>query len=146
MDRMPRAIVFLIVAMAAILFSLPASAQTLSGTLVGNVTDESSLAVPGATVRITHAETNQTREAVTNSTGGYNFPNIQTRTSQVDVALTGFQSFSSRGVVVSQSTAVSCRREADRRHAAGNRAGVGHGSGAADRERRGADAGDERAD
>ena len=97
---------FDLVAAAAILFSLPVSAQTLYGTLVGNVTDESSLAVPGATVRITHAETNQTRESVTNSTGGYNFPNIPTGTYQVDVALTGFQSFSSRGVVVSQSTAI----------------------------------------
>src|SRR5688572_3188146 len=99
-------VVSIVVAAAAIVFSIPASAQTLYGTLVGNVTDESSLAVPGATVKITHAETNQTREAVTNSTGGYNFPNIPTGTYQVDVALTGFQSFSSRGVVVSQSSAV----------------------------------------
>ena len=41
--------------MAALLWSIPASAQTLYGTLVGNVTDETGLAVPGATVKITHA-------------------------------------------------------------------------------------------
>ena len=90
----------------ALLLSGPASAQTLYGTLVGNVTDETGLAVPGATVKITHTETNQTRESTTNSTGGYNFPNIPTGTYQVDVALTGFQSASSRDVVVRQSTSV----------------------------------------
>ena len=78
----------------------------LYGTLVGNVTDETGLAVPGATVKITHTETSQSRESTTNSTGGYNFPNIPTGTYQVDVALTGFQSASSRGVVVSQNTSV----------------------------------------
>ena len=90
----------------ALLLSVPASAQTLYGTLVGNVIDETGLAVPGATVKITHAETSQTRESTTNSTGGYNFPNIPTGTYQVDVALTGFQSASSRDIVVRQNTSV----------------------------------------
>src|SRR5687767_4194173 len=93
-------------ALAALLSAAPASAQTLYGTLVGNVIDETGLAVPGASVKITHAETNQTRESTTNSTGGYNFPNIPPGTYQVDVVLTGFQSASSRGVVVRQSTSV----------------------------------------
>ncbi|RPI52113.1 MAG: hypothetical protein EHM55_17305, partial [Acidobacteria bacterium] len=86
--------------------SLPASAQTLYGALVGNVTDETGLAVPGATVTITHTETNQTREATTNETGAYNFANIPPGTYQVDVALTGFQSASSRDVAVRQNTSV----------------------------------------
>ncbi len=90
----------------ALLLSGPASAQTLYGTIVGNVIDETGLAVPGATVKITHSETSQTRESTTSSTGGYNFPNIPTGTYQVDVALTGFQSASSRDIVVRQSTSV----------------------------------------
>jgi hypothetical protein len=94
------------VAIAAILFSIPASAQTLYGTLVGNVTDETGLAVPGATVKVTHTETGQTREGTTNATGGYNFPNIPTGTYQVDVTLTGFQSATSRGVGVTQNSQV----------------------------------------
>jgi hypothetical protein len=92
--------------MAISLLPSQVTAQTLYGALVGNVTDETGLSVPGATVKITHAETNQTREGVTNESGGYNFPNIPTGTYQVDVALTGFQSFSSRGVVVRQNTAI----------------------------------------
>jgi Carboxypeptidase regulatory-like domain/TonB dependent receptor len=91
---------------AALLWSIPASAQTLYGTLVGNVTDETGLAVPGATVKITHSETSQSRESTTSSTGGYNFPNIPTGTYQVDVTLTGFQSASSRGVAVTQNSSV----------------------------------------
>jgi len=94
------------VAIAAILFSIPASAQTLYGTLVGNVTDETGLAVPGATVKVTHTETGQTREGTTNATGGYNFPNIPTGTYQVDVTLTGFQSATSRGIGVTQNSQV----------------------------------------
>src|SRR5688572_32455079 len=93
-------------AVGALALSMPASAQTIYGTLVGNVTDETGLAVPGATVTITHTETNQKREAATNATGGYNFANIPTGTYQVDVALTGFQPASSRGIVVQQNTSV----------------------------------------
>ena len=90
----------------ALAFALPVSAQTLYGTLLGNVTDDTGLAVPGATVKITHMETSQTREAATTATGSYNFPNIPTGTYQVDVTLTGFQSASSRNVVVQQNTSV----------------------------------------
>ena len=95
-----------LLAVAVLLSAFPASAQTLYGTLVGNVTDETGLAVPGATVKITHAETTQSRESTTSSAGSYNFPNIPTGTYQVDVTLTGFQSASSRDVIVSQNTSV----------------------------------------
>jgi hypothetical protein len=104
---MPKLINAIVAAIFLFCASLvPASAQTLYGTLVGNVTDESGLAVPGATVKITQNETNQTREAVTGENGGYNFPNIPTGTYQVDVSLTGFQTASSRNVVVRQNTSV----------------------------------------
>ena len=97
------------VAMCAFLlvtYAFPLSAQTLYGTLLGNVTDETGLAVPGATVKITHTETTQTRESTTSATGTYNFPNVPTGTYQVDVTLTGFQSASSRNVIVRQNTSV----------------------------------------
>src|SRR5688500_16922017 len=100
-----------LVAVCVLTFSVRVPAQTLYGTLVGNVTDETGLAVPGATVIITHAETNLTREGTTNATGGYSFPNVPTGTYQVDVSLTGFQTASSRGIVVRQNKIgrASCR-------------------------------------
>src|SRR4051812_38271955 len=70
-----------------------ASAQVLYGSIVGNVTDESNLAVPGAAVKITQSETNQSREAVTNEAGAYTFPNVAAGTYEVDVTLPGFQQF-----------------------------------------------------
>src|SRR5688572_7472496 len=96
----------LLLAVWAIAWPGPVLSQTIYGTLVGNVTDETGLAVPGATVTITHVDTNQKREATTSATGGYNFANIPTGTYQVDVALTGFQSASTRGIVVQQNTSV----------------------------------------
>jgi len=96
----------LMLAALMIAVALPAHAQTLYGSLVGTVTDGSGLSVPGATVKITQAETNQSREATTNNLGAYSFPNIATGTYEVDITLTGFQAFKSRGVVVQQNAAV----------------------------------------
>ena len=52
-----------------------AAAQTLYGGLVGNVRDASEGVVAGATVTITNANTNQSRQAVTNEVGSYSIPN-----------------------------------------------------------------------
>src|SRR5690349_18664322 len=43
-----------------------AGAQTAMGSMVGNVTDASGSAVPGATVKITNAATNDSRNAESN--------------------------------------------------------------------------------
>ena len=104
MTRTLRSTVFLCLALVAL--CPPAVAQVLYGSLVGTVTDEAGLAVPGATVTITQAETNQSREGTTTGTGTYTFPNIAAGTYQVEVALTGFQPFRARDIVVRQNTAV----------------------------------------
>src|SRR4051794_31822641 len=98
--------IFAAALVAVFAFAGPAFSQTVYGSLVGTVTDESGLAVPGAIVKITQLETNQTREATTAANGTYAFPNIATGTYQVDVALTGFQAFRSRGVIVPQNAAI----------------------------------------
>ena len=88
------------------LVSIPVAAQVLYGSIVGTVTDEANLAVPGATVTITHAETNQARETTSNETGNYSFPNVAAGTYRVDVTLPGFQSFRAQDIVVRLNTAV----------------------------------------
>lgn len=62
-----------------VLCGLPSSlrAQVLYGSLVGNVTDQTGAAIPGATVTITHRETGASRDAVTDGTGAYRFPTLQ---------------------------------------------------------------------
>ncbi len=90
--------------LAALLIALalpPAShAQVLYGSIVGNVKDKSNDAVSGATVKITHKETNQTRETVTNADGSYNFPTVQTGTYTITITKVGFKSFTRSNVEV----------------------------------------------
>src|SRR5262245_55651176 len=87
-------------------WSAPAAAQVLYGSIVGTVTDSENLAVPGATVTITHAETNQSRETTTNETGNYLFPNVAAGTYSVEVTLPGFQTFRAQDIAVRLNTAV----------------------------------------
>jgi hypothetical protein len=79
-----------------------ASAQALYGSLVGNVTDETGAALPGATVTITQAETSLTRDLVTNETGSYDVPNLLPGTYEVRVTLSGFQTFRAQAITVRQ--------------------------------------------
>jgi len=75
-------------------------AQILYGYLVGNVTDASHAAVPGATVRITQTETNESRETQTNDAGLYSFPSIPAGTYRVEVRKDAFQTATTNGVAV----------------------------------------------
>ena len=77
-----------------------AMAQNIYGSLVGNVTDSSGAAIPGATVTATQTETNLKREVVSNESGAYTIPNIPSGTYQVVVAVPGFQTFTVNDVTV----------------------------------------------
>jgi hypothetical protein len=79
----------------------PAIGQVLYGGVTGTVTDPSGAPVPGATVTITHKDTNLSREAVSNETGIYSFTNVQAGTYNVKVSLTGFREFVKTEVPVS---------------------------------------------
>jgi hypothetical protein len=70
------------------------------------VTDPSGAAVPGASVAITHLETNQSRSIVTNEAGGYSFTNATPGTYRVDISKEGFQTFTARGIMVQTNSAV----------------------------------------
>ena len=78
----------------------PLAAQSVYGSLVGNVTDSTGAALPGATVTATHVETNLKREVVTSATGSYSIPNIPSGTYQVVVTLAGFQTFTAPNIIV----------------------------------------------
>ena len=82
-----------------------ANAQVLYGSIVGNVTDSSNAAVPGAVVKLTQLETNQTRELVTNSAGAYVYNDAPAGTYQVSISKEGFQAFTTRNIVVQNNTA-----------------------------------------
>jgi hypothetical protein len=77
-----------------------AIAQVLYGSLVGNITDDTGGALPGATVTITHTETGATHEAVTDNAGAFRFSTVQPGTYTVTVKLTGFRTFTRERVPV----------------------------------------------
>ncbi len=91
----------------ALLGASPAlKAQTLYGSIVGSVLDSSGAVIPGAVVTVTQTETNDTRTAQTNSSGGYTFSTIPTGTYRVSVAKSGFSTFDTANVDVRVNTTV----------------------------------------
>ena len=95
-------------AVAAAVLALPASAaaQAVTGTLLGNVTDASGAAVPGATVTATEMQTNISRTAVTNESGYYLFASLQNGTYTVAAELEGFKKVQRQNVKVDVNTTV----------------------------------------
>ncbi len=92
--------VLILVAVCA-LGTLPeARGQILYGGLVGNVTDGSGAAIPGAKVSIKSLATGTARETAVNETGTYRFATITPGTYTVSVEATGFRVFNQSGVDV----------------------------------------------
>jgi Carboxypeptidase regulatory-like domain/TonB dependent receptor/TonB-dependent Receptor Plug Domain len=77
-----------------------AHAQSVYASLVGNVVDTTGAALPGATVVATQTETNLRREVVTNASGAYSIPNIPSGTYSIVVTMAGFQTFTTKDVIV----------------------------------------------
>src|SRR5499426_3250384 len=85
------------VLLIALTLSQSSNAQELYGSIVGNVKDKSNAVVSGATVRITHKETNQTRETAASRLGDFNFPTVQTGTYEITVRSAGFRTYTRGG-------------------------------------------------
>jgi len=84
-----------------VLFSASAWAQLASQTaLVGTVTDQGGLIVPGAQVVAVNAGTRDTYETTTNAEGYYNIQFVRTGTYDITVTLSGFQTSRVNGVAV----------------------------------------------
>jgi hypothetical protein len=82
-------------------FAASAWAQLASQTaLVGTVTDQGGLIVPGAQVVAVNAGTRDTYETTTNAEGYYNIQFVRTGTYEISVTLSGFQTSRTSGVAV----------------------------------------------
>ena len=84
-------------------FSAQLPAQTLYGTLVGNITDPSGLPIVGAKVRAVHSGTGLARETKTNERGGYLFSDLQSGSYDLTVSATSFAPFTTTGLQISAS-------------------------------------------
>jgi hypothetical protein len=99
-------LVALIGSAALMLIPSTASAQAVTGTLLGNVTDSSGAAVPGATVTATNVEKNTSRSVVSNEAGYYILTSLPNGTYTVDAELQGFKKVARQNVKVDVNTTV----------------------------------------
>jgi outer membrane receptor protein involved in Fe transport len=76
--------------LCAPLFTPHANGQSIQGSIVGHVTDESGAAVPGAAVTVKNINTGATRDTVTNDEGLYRFSALPIGSYTVAVTKTGF--------------------------------------------------------
>src|SRR5882672_1461111 len=75
--------------------------MTVTGSIVGTVTDPSGQVVVGAKVTLTSQSTGDIRNATTNEVGAFNFVAVQPATYSLKVEHGGFKAFQRTGVVVS---------------------------------------------
>jgi outer membrane receptor protein involved in Fe transport len=79
-------------------------AQTFRGTILGNVTDSSGAAVPGATVTIKNVDTGLVRTVVSSEDGSFATPELPIGNYSVTVEKAGFKSGVATGVKVEVSS------------------------------------------
>jgi hypothetical protein len=93
---------FTLAALAVMVLMAPsdASAQAVSGTILGTAKDTSGAVVPGATVTVTNTGTGFSRSVVTDTKGEYNAPSIPTGTYSVTAEITGFKKVSKTNIHV----------------------------------------------
>src|ERR1051326_6612941 len=74
-----------------LLCCLLASAQNITGTIQGIITDPSGAILPGVSITVHNLGTNQTRNVLTNETGTYIVPLLPVGTYEVTAEYTGFK-------------------------------------------------------
>ena len=92
---MLRSTVAIVVFVGMLLFLVPQVAfpqgETTSA-IIGIVSDQTGAAIPGATVTITHIDTGLKRDATTDDSGRFNFPQLKPGSYSVKVEAEGFES------------------------------------------------------
>jgi hypothetical protein len=86
--------------LAALWAARPLDAQVATGTVLGNVTDTSGAAVPGANVTAINVDTQFSRSTTSDADGQYTLPLLPLGNYRVDVTLDGFKTFTRTGVVL----------------------------------------------
>ena len=88
------------------LLTVQAKAQTLYGSVVGTVTDNTGAAVPGANVVITDVHTNDARTVTSDNGGVYTISTVPPGNYQVNITKEGFQGYKTTGIDVTANNVV----------------------------------------
>ena len=85
---------------------MPTYAQVTTATLTGTVTDATGGSIPGATVTITHTETNASNVRTTGPSGEFAFDFLRIGNYSVSVEAKGFKRQTSHGLEIAASQSV----------------------------------------
>ncbi|MGB6945974.1 MAG: TonB-dependent receptor [Bryobacteraceae bacterium] len=96
MKNITNKIVFAMLLMITPLFGQSGAVSQISGT----VRDPSGLAVPGASVTVTHTDTGLARTAETGADGVYLLPSLPVGAYRIDVKKEGFTSYTQSGIIL----------------------------------------------
>ena len=88
--RFPKAS-FLAPLLATLLMTMSGYAQSVRGTILGTITDESGAVIRGAKVTVHHVSTGLVRSEMSNDGGEYSLPQLPVGLYTVDVEQTGFK-------------------------------------------------------
>ncbi len=92
-------------ACVGLLLSVPATAQSVYGSIFGTVTDKTGAAVPGATVAVTDEAKGTVVTVTSNGSGDYSVSHLAPDTYDLKVTIKGFKSFETKGIAVAADTA-----------------------------------------
>jgi Carboxypeptidase regulatory-like domain/TonB-dependent Receptor Plug Domain len=85
-------------------------AQGLTGQITGIIADSGGGVMPGATVTLKNAGTNQVRETTTGADGTFTFPDLLAGTYDITVAMQGFKTYEQKGIVLGATERVALRQ------------------------------------
>jgi Carboxypeptidase regulatory-like domain/TonB dependent receptor len=92
-------------ACASFLFIVPATAQSVYGSIFGTVTDKTGAAVAGATITVKDEAKGTVVEVTSNASGDYTVPHLIPDVYDLKVSGKGFKTFETKGISVEADTA-----------------------------------------
>jgi hypothetical protein len=93
----------LMVALVGSMALSPAYAQTIYGSISGNVTDQTGAAIPGAEITVRNLSTGQTRQTVSDEIGFYRVGSLPSGQYSVQVAMPSFETIIRQPITVAVS-------------------------------------------
>jgi outer membrane receptor protein involved in Fe transport len=99
------ALVLVLFACASLLLTVPASAQSVYGSIFGTVSDKTGAAVPGATITVKDDAKGTVVSVTSNASGDYSVPHLIPDVYDLKVTAKGFKSFVATAIPVEADTA-----------------------------------------